>query len=244
MICFCRTRAPAWSPGAIRERWVYVVSKPDRGRRGTWMPWPPFHAEGATQPSGTRRTGVPPGACAGVKLQVPEKPPDRAEPEPRRLAGPIDRVEPRAMPCAAHALDPNLGDGLGPSDAPAAVRRTGGEGEPRARFVADLDRLVPKIPGDLDRGAGTESSHVRAVSPELRGEQGGGTRLEACAHERARERIPRFHLGAANRRGKRGTRDDGGRCRRREPSGRPRRAGPEIEIRRHGEPRGGRGGRG
>src|SRR2546427_12287391 len=115
-----------------------------------------------------QETKAVPGARVGGEVEVRGENLDQVEHEPRRLAGPLDRVEQRALHCAAHDLDPNLGDGLGPSDAPAAVRRTGGAGEPRARFVADLDRLVPKIPGALDRGARTGSSHGRARSPERR----------------------------------------------------------------------------
>ena len=72
-----------------------------------------------------QETKAVPGARVGGEVEVRGENLDQVEHEPRRLAGPLDRVEQRALHCAAHDLDPNLGDGLGPSDAPAAVRRTG-----------------------------------------------------------------------------------------------------------------------
>jgi hypothetical protein len=141
------------------------------------------------------------GARVGGEVEVRGEDVDHGEHQPRRLARPLDRVEERTLDDTAHRLDPKLGDGLGPADPPATVRRAGGEGKPRARLVSDLGRLVPGIPDDLDRGARPDPSEVGAVLPELRGEQGGAARLHTAARERLRERVAAAHLNAPNRYG-------------------------------------------
>src|SRR5207253_5776578 len=134
-------------------------------------------------------------AGAGVSREIEVRGEDlyEGEHESSRLAGPLEGVEQGPLHDAAHGLDAQVGNRLGPADSPSPVGGAGGEGEPRARLVADLGRLVPGIPGDLDRGARPDLPEVGAILPELPGQQGGAARRAAGARERPREPVAASH---------------------------------------------------
>src|SRR3989441_2679265 len=138
-------------------------------------------------------------AGVGGEIEVRGEDLDQGEHEPRRLTGALDRIEQRALHDAFHDFDSELGDRLGPADAPAAILGAGGEGQPRARLVAHRHRLVPSVPGDLARGARPDPSKIGAVLPELRGERSGGPRRQPTPRERLRERIAPPHLHPSDR---------------------------------------------
>src|SRR4029453_11252813 len=129
------------------------------------------------------------GAGVGGEVEIRGEDLDQREHQPRRFPGTLDRVEQRALDDALHDLDAELGNRLGPADAPASGDRAGGEGQPRARLVPHLCRLVPGIPDDLDRGARPYLSEIGAVLAELGRERGGGARREAATYQRLRERV-------------------------------------------------------
>src|SRR6516165_3570633 len=112
------------------------------------------------------------GARVGGEIEVRGEDVDQPEHQAGRLTGLLDRVEERPLHDAAHGLDTQVGDRLGPADAPATLRGAGGEREPGARLVADLHRLAPDVPGDLDRGAGPDLPEIGAILRELRGKEG------------------------------------------------------------------------
>src|SRR5438132_1302044 len=99
--------------------------------------------------------------------------------------------------------------------------------ERRARLVAHRHRLVPSVPGDLDRGARPDPSKIGAVLPELRGERSGGARRQPTSRERLGERIAAPHLDASDRE-RIGGNDEGFHLRIGKPVGRRSRSRPDI----------------
>src|SRR2546430_2264936 len=74
-------------------------------------------------------------ASVGGEVEVRGEDLDQGEHEPRRRTGAPDRIEQRALHDAFHDFDAELGDRLGPADAPAAIQGAGGEGQPLPRPV-------------------------------------------------------------------------------------------------------------
>ena len=177
------------------------------------------------------------GARVGGEVEVRGEHVDQLQHQPRRLAGAFDRVEERTLHHTAHGFDPQVGHRFRAADPPDPVHRPGGEREPRARLVPDLDRLLPEVQHDPDGRAGTKHPEVGAVAPELRSEVVGHARLEAAARDHARERIARLHGDLAGFGRKRRARDHRGERRRRNPARRRSGARPNITMGRHGEPR-------